>query len=71
MLHDEDKHVRLCRATLQRAVRPAEQAALAALLAEVRAIDRGWGVRGALWMYVAGLAYRLRPGEPTGVQAAA
>ena len=71
VLHDEDKHVRLCRATLQRAVRPAEQAALAALLAEVRAIDRGWGVRGALWMYAAGLAYRLRPGEPTGVQAAA
>lgn len=71
VLHDEDKHVRLCRATLQRAVRPEEQAALAALLAEVRAIDRGWGVRGALWMYAAGLAYRLRPGEPAGVQTAA
>lgn len=62
VLADEARHVRLCAHTLGRLVPPAEQAALAELLAEVRAIDRAWGLTGALGLLVAGLVLRLRPG---------
>ncbi|NVD74287.1 hypothetical protein HUX88_27740 [Duganella sp. BJB1802] len=61
VLADEDRHVRLCSHTLERLVAPQEQPALAALLERIRAIDRSWGVTGAIGMYLAGLALRLRP----------
>ena len=57
---DERRHVRLCMGTLTRMVAAPEQAALAALLREIRAIERGFGVTGALGLYLAGLALRLR-----------
>jgi hypothetical protein len=63
VLGDEDRHVRLCGATLQRCVAPHEQARLAALLGDIRRIERGFGVTGAVAMYLAGLALRLRPGR--------
>jgi hypothetical protein len=61
VLADEARHVRLCAHTLARLVAPAEQAALDRLLAEVRRVDRAWGVTGALGLLLAGLALRLRP----------
>ncbi|MEC5161963.1 hypothetical protein ACFDR9_004363 [Janthinobacterium sp. CG_23.3] len=61
VLADEERHVRLCSHTLARLVAPREQPALAALLHEIRGIDRAYGVTGALGMYLAGLALRLRP----------
>lgn len=64
VLNDEGRHVRLCQRTLERLVPPAEQARLAALLEEVRAIDRAWGVSGALMMYLAGAALRLCSRRP-------
>ncbi len=60
VLADEDRHVRLCARTLARMVAPLEQPALAALLREIRTIDRSYGVTGAIGMYLAGLALRLR-----------
>ncbi|MBC9250255.1 hypothetical protein A9179_08210 [Pseudomonas alcaligenes] len=60
VLNDERKHVRLCQRTLNRIVRPEEQAQLQRLLAEARAVDRAWGVSGALAMYLAGCVLRLR-----------
>ena len=50
--------------TLTRRVAAPEQAALAALLDEIRTIERGFGVTGALGLYVAGLALRLRSPRP-------
>ncbi|MDC8757090.1 hypothetical protein [Janthinobacterium fluminis] len=61
VLADEDRHVRLCSHTLARLVAPQEQPALAALLREIRGIDRAYGVSGAIGMYLAGAALRLRP----------
>ncbi len=61
VLADEERHVRLCSHTLARVVAPREQPALAALLREIRGIDRSYGVTGAIGMYLAGLALRLRP----------
>jgi hypothetical protein len=63
VLADEDRHIRLCSHTLQRCVAPHEEARLAQLMHEVRDTERGFGVTGALGMYVAGLALRLRPGS--------
>lgn len=60
VLGDERKHVRLCQRTLNRIVRPEEQSQLQRMLAEVRAVDRAWGVSGALVMYLAGIALRVR-----------
>lgn len=62
VLGDEDRHVRLCTRTLQRCVSPAEQPRLAQLMREVRDTERGFGITGAVGMYLAGLALRLRPG---------
>lgn len=59
---DEERHVRLCSRTLQRCVAPREQARLAQLMREVRDVERGFGITGAVGMYLAGLALRLRPG---------
>jgi len=57
---DEERHVRLCSRTLQRCcVAPQERARLARLMDEVRAVERGFGVTGALGMALAGLALRL------------
>ena len=61
VLADETRHVRLCSDTLRRLVEPSEAASLAALLGEIRAIEAGFGVTGALAMYVAGWAQSLRP----------
>ena len=61
VLADETRHVRLCQDTLRRLVAPGETAALAALMAKIRAIDAGFGVTGALGMYLAGWFHRLRP----------
>ncbi len=60
ILNDESRHVRMCTGTLTRLVGASEQAALAALLREIRSIERGFGVTGALGLYVAGLTLRLR-----------
>lgn len=60
VLNDERKHVRLCQRTLNRIVRPEEQAQLQRMLAEARDVDRAWGVSGALAMYLAGVGLRLR-----------
>lgn len=64
VLGDEDRHVRLCQHTLARLVPPDEMGRLAAMLEEIRAIDRAWGVTGALIMYLAGAALRLWPARP-------
>ncbi|TWI63425.1 hypothetical protein IP91_03395 [Pseudoduganella lurida] len=61
VLRDEDRHVRLCQHTLAQLVTPSEHGRLAALLDEIRAIDRAWGVTGALIMYLAGAALRVWP----------
>lgn len=61
VLTDEARHVRLCRHTLERIVEPHEHAALNALLKDIRAIDRSYGVTGAIGLYLAGLALRLLP----------
>ncbi|MGT0191952.1 hypothetical protein ACJ51O_03870 [Burkholderia pyrrocinia] len=61
VLADETRHVRLCSATLRRLVAPSEAAHLAALLDEIRAIEAGFGVTGALAMYAAGWIQSLRP----------
>ena len=62
VLADEDRHIRLCSHTLQRCVAPHEEARLAQLMREVRNTERGFGITGALGMYLAGMALRLRPG---------
>lgn len=64
VLRDEYRHVRLCQHTLARLVLPSEHGHLAALLDEIRAIDRAWGVSGALVMYLAGAACRLWSPRP-------
>jgi hypothetical protein len=69
VLADEDRHVRLCSHTLQRCVAPHEAARLAQLMHEVRDTERGFGITGALGMFVAGLALRLRPGSARPVAA--
>lgn len=61
VLADETRHVRLCSDTLRRLVAPSEAAQLAALLDEIRAIEAGFGVTGALAMYAAGWFQSLRP----------
>ncbi|KML62678.1 hypothetical protein VL15_02270 [Burkholderia cepacia] len=61
VLADETRHVRLCSDTLRRLVAPSEAAHLAALLDEIRAIEAGFGVTGALAMYAAGWLQSLRP----------
>ncbi|WGY69099.1 hypothetical protein KEC55_03655 [Burkholderia cepacia] len=61
VLADETRHVRLCSDTLRRLVEPSEAARLAALLREIRAIEAGFGVTGALAMYAAGWVQSLRP----------
>jgi len=68
VLIDEDRHIRLCSHTLQRCVAPHEQARLAQLMREVRDTERGFGVTGALGMWIAGVALRLRPGATRPVQ---
>ena len=62
--NDERRHVRLCMGTLTRLVGVAEQPALAALLRDVRTVERSFGVSGALGLYVAGLTLRLRGRRP-------
>ncbi|WP_196493903.1 hypothetical protein [Burkholderia stagnalis] len=62
VLTDEVRHVRLCTETLRRLVAPSEAVRLAALLDEIRAVDAGFGVTGALAMYAAGWFHALRPG---------
>lgn len=64
VLADETRHVRLCEDTLRRLVAPSEAVHLAALLDEIRAIEAGFGVTGALAMYVAGWLQSLRPDAP-------
>jgi hypothetical protein len=61
VLADEERHVRLCQGTLGRIVGAGEWSALEALLDDVRAIDRSFGVTGALGMLAAGLLLRLAP----------
>ena len=61
VLADETRHVRLCSRTLTRLVLPNERAALAALLGQIRQVDRAFGIGGALVMYLTGLALRLYP----------
>lgn len=58
VLADEARHVRLCQHTLARLVEPGEQAALSRLLAQVRAVDRAFGVSGALGLWLAGKLLR-------------
>lgn len=60
VLHDERKHVRLCMRTLSLSVSEAEMPRLQRMLAEARAVDRSFGVSGALGMYLAGIWLRLR-----------
>ena len=60
VLHDEGKHVRLCMRTLSLSVSEAEMPHLQRLLAEARAVDRSFGVSGAVGMYLAGVWLRLR-----------
>ena len=62
VLSDEERHVRQCSHMLQRLVAPREVPQLRAMLAEIRAIERSYGVAGAIGMWVAGLTLRLRPG---------
>jgi hypothetical protein len=57
VLADEKAHVRLCEHTLRRIVGPQETNHLRTLLAEIRTIESGFGVTGALAMYVAGWVY--------------
>lgn len=61
---DERRHVRLCMGTLMRLVGASERPALAALLRDVRTIERSFGVSGALGLYVAALTLRLRARRP-------
>lgn len=60
ILSDEQRHTRLCSHTLQRCVAPHEQAHLARLMHEARANERRFGVTGAIGMWIAGVALRLR-----------
>ena len=63
VLGDEQRHVRLCRATLMRLTAPDEGATLARLMAELRRVEWSFAVTAALGMYVAALGIRLfRPG---------
>lgn len=59
VLRDEEKHIRLCKHVLERLVSPSEQQDLANLLREIRTVDRSWGTRGAIIMYLTGLYYRV------------
>ncbi|MES2887922.1 MAG: ferritin-like domain-containing protein [Pseudomonadota bacterium] len=59
VLADEARHVRMCQHTLTRMVQPGEQAALVALLAQVRAVDRAFGITGALGLLLAAWVLRL------------
>ncbi|RAS34587.1 hypothetical protein [Paraburkholderia bryophila] len=58
VLADERRHVRLCETTLRRMVAPAEVAALAALMREIRAIEAGYALTGAIAIYLASWAIR-------------
>jgi hypothetical protein len=60
VLGDEQRHTRLCSHALQRCVAAHEQARLARLLHEARANERRFGVTGAIGMWIAGVALRLR-----------
>lgn len=59
VLADERRHVRLCGQTLLRLVPPAQYPLMAAMLAEVRGIDRAFGVSSALVMLAAGIWLRM------------
>ena len=62
VLADEKTHVRLCEQTLRRIVNPHETAHLAKLLGEIRRVESGFGVSGAVAMYVAGWLIGGPPG---------
>lgn len=53
VLADEKAHVRLCGTTLRRIVTPDELPQLVRLLKEIRRVESGFGVTGAVVMYVA------------------
>lgn len=61
VLSDEERHVRQCGRALATLAAPSEHAALQQLLGEIRAIDRAWGVTGALALWLAGAFLRLAP----------
>jgi len=69
VLADEARHVRLCAQTLKRLVPADEAASLAALLAQVRAIEAGFGVTGAVAMWAVGWWHMLRAGRAARVAA--
>lgn len=60
VLDDETRHVRLCMHALRRIVPPQELPRLEALLREIRAIERGFGISGSIGMYMAGWACAWR-----------
>ena len=60
VLDDESKHVRFCAHTLTRIVPESELPHLRTLLKEIRKIERGFGVSGAIAMYLVGLLYSWR-----------
>lgn len=60
VMGDEERHIRLCSHTLQRCVAVSEQAHLVQLMREVRRTERSFGVTGAVGMWLAGVALRLR-----------
>jgi hypothetical protein len=60
VLDDETRHVRLCMHALRRTVLPQELPRLEALLREIRAIERGFGISGSIGMYMAGWACAWR-----------
>lgn len=62
VLADERRHVRLCAHTLHRLVAPAEMPCLERVLAEVRKIETGFALSGAVALYAAGLALRIVAG---------
>lgn len=68
VLADEKAHVRLCEQTLRRIVAPGEEGHLAQLLGKIRGIEAGFGVTGALVMYVAGWAFGGAGRLPAGGQ---
>lgn len=62
VLADEKAHVRLCEQTLRRIVNPHETAHLAKLLEQIRRVESGFGVSGAVLMYIAGWVLGSRRG---------
>lgn len=70
VLTDEARHVRLCVDTLKRLVSAEEAARLAALLTEIRGIEAGFGVTGAVAMWAVGWWHTLRAGRTAHVATA-